>query len=79
MCGEQVPLDWSGGMLMLVLLVRIAAAVFIKAMMVRSGFGVAPELKERVWMRLCRPTLELQRHHQNAEQREEPQPPLGLT
>ena len=66
-------------MLMFVLIVGITAAVFVKTMMMRSGLGVAPELKERVRMRLSRSTLELQRHHQDADQRKEPQPPLRLT
>ena len=64
---------------MLVLIVRAAAAVIVKAMMMWSGFGIAPELKKGVWMRLSRATLELQRHHQDANQREKPKPSLGVT
>ena len=66
-------------MLMFVLIVGITAAVFVKTMMMRSGFGVAPELKEGMRMRLSRSTLELQGHHQNTDQSKEPQPSLGLT
>ncbi len=63
---------------MRVLSVGITATLFVKTVMVGSRFGVAPKLKEGVWMRLSRAAFELQRHHQNADQREEPKPSLRL-
>ena len=65
-------------MLVRLMIVLDSTVLILEAMMVRSGFGVAPELKERVRMRLCRATLELQRHHQNADQRKKPKSSLRL-
>ena len=58
--------------------VGISAALFVKTVMMGSDFGIAPELEKSMRMRLRRASLELQRHHQDADQRKEPQPSPGV-